>query len=194
MKAFFKNPYAVYLLKFAGVFAVLYYGYIVMFGLITPGNYHSSFLQEYFRGFDWFAGLLLAGVRGIIYLMGFESSFESASQLRIVGGASVTVAPPCLGMGVLSFWTAFVAAGNLSLRRGLQWWATGCVVISFVNMMRITMVLLAAQSHTSLPFGLKHHTVFTVGAYGGVFLLMFFYDRSVRRSQAASHPVAVPVM
>lgn len=96
----------------------------------------------------------------------------------MVGGSAVNLVYSCLGYGVTSFWLAFVFANTGSWKKKLAWMIGGAAVLYIINMVRISLVLLAASKGWKYPMGWDHHTWFNIAAYGGIFLMIWFYDKS----------------
>jgi exosortase/archaeosortase family protein len=98
------------------------------------------------------------------------------------GGGGVSVVYSCLGFGVMSFWVAFVVANNGSALKKIIWVTAGLFSLWCINVIRISMVLLAANKHWKFPLGLDHHTWFNIVAYLFIFIMMYFYDRSFKEN------------
>ena len=99
------------------------------------------------------------------------------AHLKMLGGRAVHLAYSCYGVGVMSFWLAFVVANKGSFWRKTFWVLCGMLGIWLINVFRISLVLLGANGHGKIPFNMDNHDFFTVLAYGAVFGMMFLYDR-----------------
>ena len=175
-----KNPFFIYLIKFFAIFCVAYYGTIAVEGLAAPNNYYSPLID---RWLDYPSSLrsgLLNGCKFFLALFGYDTSITDAYHLQMVGGMSVQLVYTCLGVGVMSFWLAFVLANKGSFWKKFCWVMGGMLVIWLINVFRISLVLLANNKQAKIPFNMDNHDFFTVLAYGAIFLLMFLYDRSFK--------------
>jgi exosortase/archaeosortase family protein len=86
----------------------------------------------------------------------------------------------CVGYGVYSFWIAFVAANTGTVLKKMGWIISGLLILWFINVIRITLFLVAINKGWPMPLGINHHTWFTIAAYGMIFILIWLYDRSSR--------------
>lgn len=84
----------------------------------------------------------------------------------------------CVGYGVYSFWIAFVAANSGKPLKKALWIVSGVVALWLINVIRITLFLVAINKGWPMPLGINHHTWFNIVAYLLIFLLMWLYDRS----------------
>ena len=113
----------------------------------------------------------------ILSLFNIQTHTEPGFLIRINGGRGVIIAMDCVGYGVYSFWIAFVAANNgTSLKKA--WIISGLLILWFINVIRITLFLVAINKGWPMPLGIDHHTWFTIAAYGMIFILIWLYDRS----------------
>ncbi len=83
----------------------------------------------------------------------------------------------CIGYGITSFWLAFVFANKGSWKKKLLWMTGGALVLWIINVVRISLVLLANSKQWAIPLGWDHHTWFNIVAYGFIFLMMWVYDK-----------------
>lgn len=99
-------------------------------------------------------------------------------MLRIRGGRAIIIAMSCVGYGVYSFWIAFVAANTGTFWKKTRWIFIGLLMLWFINVIRITLFLLAINKGWPMPLGIDHHTWFTIVAYGMIFILIWLYDKN----------------
>src|SRR5437868_36808 len=102
----------VYLVKFIGCFCVLYYGYLLIFGLSDPRNYYSPFVDHYLNFISPLRRFILWGAKVLLSVFGYDTYYKNVYDLSLVGGRGVFLAEPCTGCGVMSFWIAFVFANK----------------------------------------------------------------------------------
>jgi exosortase/archaeosortase family protein len=170
----------VYLVKVLGAFCVLYFGSQLIIGLAAPGNYYSPFVQNYLDYPALLRHSLLGGTKFFLSLFGIDSYIYNAYYLRMPGGRGVHMVYSCMGIGVLSFWAAFIFANRGSSKKKAAWIIGGMVVIWLINMGRIALLFIATNKNQPLPFNLDNHTLFNLAAYAAIFLLIWLYDRSLR--------------
>ncbi len=180
---FINKRILIYLVKFIGGFCFFYYGTLAIIGLSSPVGYYSGFVDKYLNFIPAFRDSLLNASKYFLALFGYESFQSSPTQLRMVGGSAVNLVYSCLGYGLTSFWLAFVFANTGSWKKKLLWMMGGAVVLYIINVIRISLVLLAASKHWKYPLGWDHHTWFNIAAYGMIFLMIWFYDKSGREGK-----------
>ncbi len=100
----------------------------------------------------------------------------------VVNGKGISIVYSCLGFGVMSFWTAFALAAEGTKKSRLIWLFAGLVSLWLLNVLRITLVLIAANKGWRFPFGWDHHTWFNIIAYAFIFVLIYFHEKPVQRA------------
>ena len=114
----------------------------------------------------------------ILSLFNIQTHTEPGFLIRINGGRGVFIAMDCVGYGVYSFWIAFVAANSGRFWKKVRWIVSGVVVLWLINVIRITLFLVAINKGWPMPLGINHHTWFNIVAYLMIFILIWLYDRS----------------
>jgi exosortase/archaeosortase family protein len=168
----------IYLFKFAFVFCILYYGTKLMIGLSIPGGYYSGIIQKYFNIASWLRGSLMHASSMLVNFIGFDSKIEGDYIIRIKHGTGVRIVYGCLGYGVMSFWVAFVFANAVTIKKKIVWIFGGCLLIWIINVLRISILLIAVNKHWKNSSNIDHHTLFNIAAYILIFVLIYFFDRS----------------
>ena len=97
--------------------------------------------------------------------------------MNITGGRGIYIAMDCVGYGVYSFWIAFVAANTGGFWQKVKWICSGLLALWFINVLRITLFLVAINKGWPMPLGIDHHTWFTIAAYIMIFILILLYDK-----------------
>ena len=167
-----------YLVKFAGVFCICYFGTLAVIGLTAPGGFYSPFIEKYLDYVSWIKLSLMHATGFILSLFKIPTQAEPGYILRFVGGNGVHIAMDCVGYGVYSFWIAFVVANKGKIFKKTVWIVGGLLGLWFINVIRITLYLTSLNRDWPLPFGIDHHTWFNIFAYLLIFFLIFWYDRS----------------
>ncbi|MEP6584756.1 MAG: hypothetical protein ABJA90_10835, partial [Ginsengibacter sp.] len=98
----------------------------------------------------------------------------------------VFIAMDCVGYGVYSFWTAFVIANSGKFLKKVIWIIGGLLALWLVNVIRISLFLVAINKGWPMPLGIDHHTWFTIAAYLLIFLLIWLYDRSFKQNKISN--------
>ena len=165
-------------------FCILYYGTTAVIGLAAQGGYYSSFIHGYFDYPSLLRKSLLNGAQLFLSLIGFHSSVVGLYHLKMENGPGLQLVYSCLGYGLLSFWAAFIFANNGSIKRKIIWIIAGCLMLWLINVLRISLLLIAFDKHWSVPFGMDHHTLFNIVAYLLIFGMIYFFDKQQRKRGA----------
>jgi exosortase/archaeosortase family protein len=184
-KAFFK-----YAIKLLLLYFILDYGTTFFIGITGKGGkYYIEWLDKYVNYVRWLRYTILYGTKGLMSILGYDTNIISEFVIRIKGGYGVQLVYSCLGYGILSFWIAFVLANTGRISFKLKWLATGCSIILFSNMIRITILLIANDKKWYKPFSLDHHTFYNIIAYMIVIGMIFWFLKAVKKEQSlvASH-------
>lgn len=177
MRALRRHPYTLYLLKFGGLFGLFYFGILAIIGLSSVEGLYSPVVARYLNFIAPLRHSLLLGARTALQALHYPAELQGDYVLRLTGGPGVRMVYSCIGYGVMSFWAAFVVANSGSFRRKTAWLLAGLTALWCLNVLRIVLLLVTLQQQRPMPFGLDHHTLFNVAAYGAIFLLMYLYDR-----------------
>ena len=173
-----RNPFLVYLLKFAVIFCVLYFGTLAVIGLASPVGWYSPFVDHHMDYVSWLKNSLINASKFILSIFSIPTVKEPGFMLSYPHGRAVIIAMDCVGYGVYSFWVAFVVANKGKSIRKLMWVVGGLLALWFINTIRITLVLVAINKGWPMPLGIDHHTWFNICAYLLIFLMIWLYDRS----------------
>ena len=172
-----------YFWKFILVFLGLYYCHIAFNGIVSEeGGYYSPILDKYFNYLSWLTLSILHVARFIVSTVGISSNIQGSQVLESTSGLGINLWLPCLGLGITSFWIAYIVAQTATLRKKIYWGLGGFLAIWFINCWRIALLLM------SLDFGWKgnqyfdHHTLFNLAAYGAIFALITIFNRTNKSS------------
>ena len=169
-----------FLVTFILVFLFCYYGALAITGLAAPGGLYSSFVNKYLNVADWLRDSLIFGTQNIVSLFSIETKRVSDYELRIPFANGIKIVYSCLGFGVMSFWTAYIIATKALTTKKFTWLFVGLLLLWIINVLRISMVLLAGNKGWKFPFGWDHHTWFNIIAYLFIFTMMYFFERNIK--------------
>lgn len=178
MKRYFTKAVIIYIAKFLGAFALLFFGTEALIGITAPGGYYSGFIDKYLNYVDWLRSSLLHATAYILSLFGEHPVLETKNVLRISNLAAVRIVYSCLGYGVMSFWCAFIFANRGSFKKKALWMLGGLLLIWMINVSRLTLLMQSVQFKWRSFLGWNHHTWFNICAYAAIFIMIYFYDRS----------------
>jgi exosortase/archaeosortase family protein len=164
-----------FIFTFLLLFFLFYYFNIMFFGLTSPGGHYSSLLANhlnYIQGIRW---VLLNASTGILNLLSF-SAICNNYDLLVAGRGTIQVVYACLGLGVISFFTAFVIAYPKPLKAKIIFIITGILTIEILNVIRF--VLLALFWNKADTKIIDHHTIFNVIIYLLIAISLYFWVKS----------------
>ena len=186
-KIVFIKPFIIFLVKFLGLFCLLYFGTLVIIGLAAPEGWYSPFVAAHL---DYVSGLkfgLMWGVKILLSLFGIQTVMHPDFVIRILNGRGVTIAMSCVGYGVYSFWIAYVVSSSVALFRKLWWTIGGLLALWLINTIRIAMFLVAVDRNQQMPLGIDHHTWFNIVAYACIFLMIWLFEKQRKETAELKH-------
>ena len=164
-----------YILKFVILFVPLYYFHIAFRGITDPKNLYSPFVDQHLNYIAWFEGSILKTSNIIVHFEGLKS-YVIGNIIRIENGASVLFWPACAGLGIISFWIAFVVSHKLNWKIKLFWTLIGVFAIWFINTWRIAILLIALQNRWNATRYIDHHDMFNIVAYILIIGLIYLFN------------------
>ncbi|MDN5286190.1 MAG: hypothetical protein JWR38_2464 [Mucilaginibacter sp.] len=167
-----QNPVIKFIVTFIILFLVFFYFNILFLGIISPGNYYSSFLAEHLNYIQGLRSLLLSGSAQILEWFGYDTIYNHV-DLLVAGKGTIRLAYDCLGFGIMSFFTAFVIAYPQKLNQKLIFLVSGILVIQLLNIVRF--VLLALFWNKRANQIIDHHTVFNIIIYIIIIISLYFW-------------------
>lgn len=182
LKNIINKKLIIYVLKFLLFFCFLYFGTLAIIGLSAPGGYYSDFIANHLNFISWLRSSLLGTSKLLLSMFGYPIFLEDQYIIRMHNGAAVRMVYSCVGYGVMSFWGAFILANTVLWQKKIVWILSGWIIIWCINVIRICLVLMAANKHWATPLGFDHHTWFNIAAYFFLFTLIYFYDLSEKRN------------
>jgi exosortase/archaeosortase family protein len=166
-----------YALKFILIFCVLYYGTIAMIGITTKGGYYNEFAATYLNYIAGLRWILLHSSKLVLTIIGYSVFLKDVYTIRLIDGAGVHVGYDCIGYGVMFFWVAFIIANAGNVISKIKWIISGLFLIECVNIIRISLMVIAVNKKWTLPFGLDNHTLYNIAAYSIVFAMIYYFDK-----------------
>lgn len=112
-------------------------------------------------------------------MAGYNAEVAGPYKVKLVRGKGVKVVYSCLAIGILSFWIAFVLAEQEKAKRKLFYLFTGILVVFLLNALRLTLLVLAANSNRDSAFVEHHHLAFNIAVYAAVLFMMYLYVRGI---------------
>lgn len=184
-------------LRFAGLFFLFYCSYLFVVAAAAPSGFYFPFVEKYLNFPVPIRSAVLYSSQFVLSLLNYSTRLVG-DQLRSADGSSILVmAWACLGLGVKSFWLAFVLAHKMPIRQKINWCLLGILTIFFVNCVRVVLMMIALVDKWSIAgyLGTNAHELFNYLSYAVLLLLVFYYysktgsERKVERKvKSASLP------
>ncbi|WP_214072470.1 archaeosortase/exosortase family protein [Mucilaginibacter sp. dw_454] len=157
---------------FIGLFLAFYYFNIGFFGITSPGKVYSPFLANHLNYIAVLRSFLLWCSAAILKCFGF-AVITNDNSLLLAGHGEITLVYTCLGLGVLSFFGAFVIAYPKPIGARLIFLVAGILGIQFLNILRF--VVLAIFWDKKSNHIVDHHTIFNVLIYIIIGISLYFW-------------------
>lgn len=152
-----------------------------MIGLTSPGGYYSIFADRYLNYVAVLRGLLLHSAKSLLLILGYPVYLKDIYTIKLQNGLGVHVGYDCIGYGVMIFWLAFIIANSGSLMKKIKWIIAGLLLIWIINVLRISLLVVALNEKWSSPFDLDNHTLFNIVAYIAIFSMIYLFDRAEKK-------------
>lgn len=183
-----KNPAVRFALLFVGLFCVFYYFHIFFNGIVTPGGLYSGFLDQHLNYIKGLRNFLLYATSESLTLLGYHNR-TSDLALLVVGRGIIILSYDCLGLGVMSFFTAFVIAYPKSRKSKVILLLAGLIGIQALNIIRFILLSIYWQQKGK-GWGIDHHTLFNVIIYVLIVITIYFWINDRQSSKSSKINVA----
>lgn len=181
-----------YFFKLIGLTIFLNYFSVAFNGIVSPeGTLYSSFLDHHLNYIQWLRQSIMYVSNAIAHIFGTGSYISGAQMMNIGKGIEVEIWLPCLGLGIISFWMAFIITNTGSWQKKLVWCITGTFCISFINCWRIGLLLVSIDRNWPQLSTFDHHDLFNMAAYVLIGLLMYSYNDD-KEDPSLPEQVALP--
>ena len=161
-----------FLLVFLSLFTVFYYFNVLFFGVTLPGNHYIAFLDQHLNYIRLLRHFLLYATAHVLDWMGY-TAITSDTELLVVGHGVIRLVYTCLGLGVMSFFTAFIIAFPKTIKQKLIFFFSGIVIFQVLNIGRFVVLALFWKDTKGLI--LDHHTVFNIIIYILIGISLYFW-------------------
>jgi exosortase/archaeosortase family protein len=175
------NKFIRFVVLFVCAYLLLYYSIKFITGIAVPGGLYSPFVEKYFNIAAWLRSSLILSSKFLLALFDINTVQLDDYVLKLVDGRGVRIVYACLGFAVMSVWAAFIVASSTSLKKKTLWLMGGLLVLWVLNVLRISLVLIAANKGWQFPFGLDHHTWFNIIAYFFIFIMIFLFEKNIKQ-------------
>lgn len=152
------------------------------------GKYYNAFISDNFNYIQGLRTLLITPAVWIIKLFGFYA-INNEMDVMVVDGPLLRINYSCLGLGVMSFFTAFVIAFPAKLKAKIRLFIIGTIMIYVLNVGRIAgLGVLLGFFKSQRDNFTYHHEIFNIIVYLCIFLLLYLYIRKNTNHLSTSNP------
>jgi len=173
-----------FIATFLILFLMFYYFNILFFGLTSPGSHYNSFLANHLNYIDWLRWVLLRSSVKILSFFSYTAIYNKY-ELLVAGRGVIRLVYSCLGLGVMSFFTAFVIAYPKSLKHKLIFLICGLLSIQFLNVIRFVILALFWDKRKSQI--VDHHTLFNIFIYIAIIVSLYFWTKPSKTKANAAN-------
>ncbi|RYD78638.1 MAG: hypothetical protein EOP53_10900 [Sphingobacteriales bacterium] len=139
------------------------------------GRFYNAYITEHFNYIQWIKSSLIFFGTWIIKAFGFYA-IHNEMDVMVIDGPYLRINYSCVGLGVMSFFTAFVIAFPAKLKPKIRLFVIGIVMIYTLNVLRIAgLGVLLGFFKSQRDNFTYHHEVFNVIVYLCIFLLLYFW-------------------
>ncbi|RYF84704.1 MAG: hypothetical protein EOO03_14410 [Chitinophagaceae bacterium] len=180
-----------YYLRFAGLFFLFYLTYTFVISVSAPTGTYYPFVDHFLNFPAVIRYCVLHGGQMVLSLLGFTTSIEGGRIISADGYKILEMAFPCYGLGVKSFWVAFVCAHKLTWKQKLNWSVLGVITIFLLNCFRVAVLMISMVDKWPIAnyLGTNAHDFFNYLCYAALLcLILFFYSKN-RQAKSPVPPV-----
>lgn len=181
MTASKSNTQTRFIVVFIGLFLLFFYFNVFFWSMVTPGGPYNAFLANHLDYISALRNLLVVISTKIIRALGYVA-IHNADQILVAGRGMISVNYDCFGLGVMSFFAAFVIAYPKPLKQKLIFLIAGLFSIQLLNLCRF--VVLAIYVKASRTHLIDHHTIFNLFIYIVISLSLYFYIKKNHQPKA----------
>lgn len=164
-----------FIFLFLVLFLLFYYFNVWFFSVTIPGADYNAFLDHHLNYIEALRWVLLNSSTGLLNLLGFTAICNNY-QLLVAGHSTIEVVYSCLGIGVISFFTAFVLAYPKAWKSKIIFLIGGILVIELLNVIRFMLLVLYWDSADTTI--IDHHTIFNVIIYIIIIISLYFWVKT----------------
>jgi exosortase/archaeosortase family protein len=173
--------------KFIILVLIFYYFSVAFNGLVSPeGGLYSSFLDHHLNYISWLRSAIMYASIIVAYMFGTKAYIAGSQLINIDNVVQINIWLPCLGLGVISFWLAFIITNNGNWKRKLLWSFMGIIAICFINTWRIALLLIAFDNNWNQHSSIDHHDLFNIVAYSIILLMIYMYSKNTTKSNTGT--------
>ena len=172
-------------ITFITLFLVFYYFNIGFFSVTSPlSTHYNSFIADNFNYIRLLRHTLLLCTSFLLRCAGF-GTVTNEYELLIAGRGGIRLVYSCLGLGLMSFFTAFVLAYPKAFKKKVVFLIAGLFVIQLLNVLRMAMVGLFWSRKAQHI--IDHHIIFNGIIYVIIAIGLYFWVTADDRKKHAKN-------
>jgi exosortase/archaeosortase family protein len=175
MKRFDRESPVRFVVVFLLLFAVFFYFNIFFFSITSQGKHHNAFIDEHLNYIRLLRHVLLGISAQVVNWFGY-TAITNDLELLVVGRGTIQVVYSCLGLGIMSFFAAFVIAYPKKLKAKLIFLLLGILGIQILNILRFVLLAIFWDKKKGEMI-LDHHTIFNIIIYVIIAVSIYFWIR-----------------
>ena len=175
MGKFDKESPVRFVVVFLLLFAVFFYFNIFFFSITSYGIHYNAFIDEHLNYIRLLRHMLLDISAQIVNWFGY-TAITNDLELLVVGHGTIQVVYSCLGLGIMSFFAAFVIAYPKDLKAKLIFLFGGILGIQTLNILRFVLLAIFWDKKRG-DMILDHHTIFNIIIYVIIAVSIYFWIR-----------------
>jgi exosortase/archaeosortase family protein len=167
-------------LKFITVFIVLFKLFEtsnIFFNSVYSINskYYNPFFAENLNYIQALRSTIIVCSATVLQWLGYTMLYNK-TQLLAIGGMPCNINYDCLGLGVISFWTAFVIAFPKPVNEKIKFFIIGILSIFILNISRMVLLVIATVKAPSDVKRVNYqHDLFNIIVYVILFAMIYFW-------------------
>jgi exosortase/archaeosortase family protein len=173
VRAFESGTPVRFIMIFLSLFVVFYYFNILFFGLTSHGNHYNAFLAGHLNYIVWLRHTLLHSSATLLHWLGY-AAITNDTDILVAGHGRLTLIYSCLGLGIMSFFSAFVIAYPKNLKAKLIFLISGIIIIQILNVMRFVVLAIFWDKNVDTQI-VDHHTIFNLIIYVIIAISLYFW-------------------
>jgi exosortase/archaeosortase family protein len=178
-----------YYLRFAGLFFLLYLTYTFVIAASAPSGTYYPVVDKFLNFPVLIRYLILHIGEFLLSLFGYTTAVVDDKLISDEGSSVLQMAWACYGLGLKSFWIAFICAHHMSLKKKILWSSIGVFTIFFLNCIRVVVMMISMVEKWTIAeyLGTNAHDLFNYLCYAALFgLILLFYAKANTKQQVDS--------
>ena len=162
-----------FIVIFLSLFAAFYFFNIFFFGITSSGNHYNQFLDTHLNYIRLLRHILLGVTAWLVNHVGY-AAITNDTDILVAGHGALKLIYSCLGLGIMSFFAAFVIAYPKKLKTKLAFLISGILAIQLLNICRFVILAIFWNKNEDGQI-IDHHTVFNFIIYIIIAVTLYFW-------------------